>query len=161
VQVHYDGPCKYISTKLSRVSCSNSHKRPADERDQDHRQPGRHLGKSPEDPRDRDSQVVLLKRSVEGVEDALVRRRVLELTVNNELLDGLGGGRCAVQGEEARSGGRSGLVGQRLGDGKVVDGWRADGPRVAENWFIIAVENGELGSVGLRGKEGKGSLVAS
>ena len=135
------------------------HERPADERDENHGQPGRHLGEGPENIGNRDRHAILLERSVERMEDTLIRRGVLKLVVDHEGLDGLGRSGGAVQGNVAGSRGRGRLVGQRLRDGEVVERWRTDGPRVAENGLRVAVHDGELGSVGLSGQEGKGSLV--
>lgn len=107
------------------------HESPAEERDKNHGQPGRHLRKSPGSVSEGNGKAVLLKQAVEGVERALIRSNIVDLVVDNKLLEGLGGGRGSVQGlvAELRYGRR--LVGQRLGDGELDQRRRAKGPRVA------------------------------
>lgn len=104
------------------------HERSGQEGDDNHRHPRGHLGESPCNICVGKSQVVLLERTVEGMEDSLVWLNLLNLVVDDELLDGLGGGRRAVQGLVADSGNWRRLVGKRLGDLEVVDRGRADGP---------------------------------
>lgn len=89
---------------------------------------------------------------------ALVRGSLLVLSVHEELLKGLGGSGSAVQGQETNGGRGSRLVGQGLGNLEVVERRRTDGPRVAEKLLLIAVDDGELGRVGLSGQERKRSL---
>jgi hypothetical protein len=121
------------------------HECPAEERDKDHRQPRRHLGEAPGSVSERNGQAILLQQAVEGVEDTLVRRNGIELVVDNELLEGLGGGGGAVQRlvAELRDGRR--LVGQRLGNAELEQRGRANRPRVAEDVLLFAVDKGELG----------------
>ena len=136
----------------------DAHEGSADERDEDHGQPRRHLGEAPEDVGERESEAVLLNLTVEWVPVALIRGNLLVLAVDEQLLERLGGGGSAVQGQETSGGGGSRLVGQRLGDLEVVERRRADRPRVAEELLLIAVDDGELGRVGLGGQEGKRCL---
>ena len=153
------GPYLCVSTFWANpITAENLHEGPAHERDNNHRQPGWHLGESPEEVSERDSQAVLLKGSIERVPVALVRRSLLVLVVDEEGLEGLGRGRSAVQGKEADGSSRSGLVGQGLGDLEVVQRRRADGPRVAEDLFLVAIDHGELGRVWLGSQKREGVL---
>lgn len=136
------------------------HEGPAEERDEDHRQPRGHLGETPSDVTERNGKVVLLEQTVEGVEGTLVRSNLVNLVVNNKLLEGLGSGRGAVQGLVAvlRNGRR--LVSQRLGDAELDQRRRANGPRVAEDVLLLAVEEAELGRRGRSGDDRDGCLLS-
>lgn len=92
------------------------------------------------------------------MEDALVRRDLLDLVVQDQILENLRGGRGAVQGLVAHRWDRRRLVSQRLRDLEVVERGRADGPRVAEDVVDFTVEVGELGCVGLRSEQWQGGL---
>jgi hypothetical protein len=94
------------------------------------------------------------------VEDAFIRRGVVQLLVNDEGLDGFGSGRSAVQGNISDRGGRRGLISQRLWNGELVERWRTDRPGIAENRLLIAVNGGKLGRIRLCSQERKRSLVA-
>lgn len=83
------------------------------------------------------------------MESALISFRLLNFLVEDKGLEGLGGGRCAVQRRIADGGRGSGLIGQWLRDLEIVQRWRTNGPRIAENGLVIAVKDGELGRVGL------------
>jgi hypothetical protein len=87
------------------------------------------------------------------VEDTLIRLDLLDLVIENQVLDGLRGGRGAVKGLVAHSRNRRGLVSQRLRDLEIVERRRADGPRIAKDVVNLAVEVGELGRVRLRSKQ--------
>lgn len=95
------------------------------------------------------------------MERTLVRRDGIDLLVNNKLLEGLGGGRGAVQGlvAELRNGRR--LVGQRLGDTELDQRGRAKGPRITEDVLLLAVEEAKLGRGGLGGDDRNGGLLLS
>lgn len=82
---------------------------------------------------------------------AFVRSNLLVLSIHEQLLEGLGSGRGAVQWQEANGGSRGGLVSQRLGNLEVIEGWRADRPRVAEKLLLITVDDGKVGRVWLGG----------
>lgn len=135
------------------------HDRPAEKRDQNHRQPGRHLGQVVRRISVRHGQVELVQLAVEWVEEALVRLDIFNLVVDDQCFERLRGGAGAVQRLVPHHGDGRRLVGQRLGDGEVVERWRADGPRVAEKCLFFAVEVGEFGRAGLCGKEGEGCLL--
>ena len=94
------------------------------------------------------------------MENALVGSDLLNLIVDNQLLQSLRGGAGAVQGLVSHNRDRRRLVSQGLGDGEVVDRRRADGPRVAEDVFLLAVEVGEFGRVRLGRQDGKRCLVS-
>lgn len=153
--------CSFVNIIVARDKASNLHESPAEERDQDHRQPGGHLGESPGQVSEGDGKAVLLEQAVEGVEGALVRSNVVDLVVENELLEGLGGGRGAVQRLVAELRDGRGLIGQRLGDGELDQRWRAKGPRVAEDVLLFAVKEAKLGRGGCGGNEGSGCLRLS
>jgi hypothetical protein len=140
------------------VERSNLHEGPAEERNENHGQPGRHLGESPGNVGVGDGEAILLESAVEGVEDALVRKNLVKLVVNDKLLECLGGGRGAVQLLEAnlRNGRR--LVGQRLGNAQLDQRGRADRPRVAEDVLLLAIDEAKLGRRGLGGDDGDGGL---
>ena len=89
---------------------------------------------------------------------ANVRLNLLNLVVDDELFDRLGGGRSAVQWQVARSGYGRRLVSQGLGNLEVVQRRRADRPRVAEDTLGFAVKVRELGRVRHGGNEGKRCL---
>lgn len=144
----------------SSIEC-NLHEGPAEERDKDHGQPRGHLREAPCRVSERNGKTVLLEQAVEGVEKTLVRRNGIDLVVDDELLERLGGGRGAVQGLVAELGDGRRLVGQRLGDAELDQGGRADGPRVAEDVLLLAVDEAELGRRGLRGDERNGGLRLS
>jgi hypothetical protein len=145
---------------LLRISTiSDSHERPAKEGDDNHGHPRRHLGEAPCNVSVRNGQVVLLERTVEGVEDALIRLNLLDLVVDDKVLERLDGGGGLVQRLVANGGDGRRLVRHRLGDLEVVQRRRADGPRVAEDVLSFAVEVGELGRIWLCGEEGKRRLV--
>lgn len=134
------------------------HDGPAEEGDDDHGEPRGHLGEAPQNVGDRDGELVLGEEAVEWVPVALIRGGLLVLAVNDKLLEGLGGGGGAVQGDIADSGRGSRLVGKGLGDLEVVQRWRADRPRVAKDGFLVAVDGSKLGGVRLGGEDGQGSL---
>ena len=121
------------------------HKGPAQERDKNHRQPGGHLRESPSSISERNSKTVLLEETVEGMEDAFVRRNGVNLVVNNKLLECLGGSRGTVQGlvAELRDGCR--LIGQWLGNAELDQRGRTNGPRVAEDVLLFAIDEAKLG----------------
>ena len=134
------------------------HEGPAEERDEDHGQPGRHLGESPGNVGVGDGEAVLLESAVEGVEDTLIREDLVKLVVKDKLLECLGGGGGAVQLLEAdlRDGRR--LVGQRLGNAQLDQRWRANRPRVAEDVLPLAIDEAKLGRRGHSGDDGGGCL---
>jgi hypothetical protein len=131
----------------------DSHERPAEERDDNHGHPRRHLGEAPCSISVGDGQAVLLERTVEGVKDALIRFNLLDLVVDDKLLERLGGGSRLVQRLVANGGDGRRLVSHGLGDLEVVQRRRADGPRVAEDVLGFAVEVGELGRIWLRSED--------
>lgn len=92
------------------------------------------------------------------MEDALVRGGLLVFAVHEQLLEGLGSCGSAVQGQEADRRRGGGLVGERLGNLEVVQRWRANRPRAAENLLVVTVDDGEFGRVGFRGKYRDGGL---
>lgn len=94
------------------------------------------------------------------MEDALVGSDLLDLVVDNQLLQCLRGSAGAVQGLISHNRDRRRLISQRLGDGEVVDRRRADGPRVAENVLLLAIEVGKLGRVRLGRQDGKRCLIS-
>ena len=153
--------CPRVSTVTNSVVVMCLHEGPAKERDQDHRQPGRHLRESPGSVSERNSKAVLLKRAVEGVEDTLIRRNLVNLVVDNKLLERLGGGRGAVQGLVAELGNGRRLVSQRLGDAELDQRRCADRPRVAEDVLPLAVDEAKLGRRGLGGDDRDGCLQLS
>ena len=141
----------YVVSKHPQTNQSHSrehlHDVPADKADTDHESPARDLGEAPNSVTDGDVQAVLGERAVEGVEDALVG---LGLLVRLLKVDGgdLGGGDCGavdVDGADGR-GGRA-LVEKRLGKLQVEDTGRADGPGVAEDTVLVAVQVCEVGRV--------------
>jgi hypothetical protein len=136
----------------------NLHKRPAKERDRNHRQPRGHLSEAPGNVGIRDSQTELLKFAVERVEDALVGRDFLNLVADNEVLEGLRRGAGAVQGLVADGRNRRRLVREGLGNGEVVERRRADRPRVAEDALHLTVEVGKLGRIRLGRQNGERGL---
>lgn len=99
--------------------------------------------------------MVLLQPAAERVPCTLIRCALLILSVKDKFLEGIHGGGGAVQRNKANGGRRSGLVSQRLGNLEVVERWRPNGPRVAEDSFLIAVNDGEFRRVGSRGEERK------
>jgi hypothetical protein len=92
------------------------------------------------------------------VEDTLVRKNVVNLVINDKLLECLGGGRGAVQLLEANLRNGCRLVGQRLGNAKLDQRWRANRPRVAEDVLPLAIDEAKLGRRGLSGDDGDGCL---
>lgn len=158
--VHALAPVVFLAHALERI-WNYLHEGPAEKRDQDHRQPRRHLSHAPSSVSKGNGQVVLLEETVEWVENALVGRNLVNLVVDDKLLEGLGGGRGAVQGlvAELRNGRR--LVGQGLGDAELDQRRRADGPRVAEDVLLLAVEETKLRRRGLRGDDRGGCLMGS
>lgn len=98
---------------------SNSHEGPAEERDEDHRQPRRHLGEAPGNVTKGNSQAILLHQTVKGVEETLIGRDLINLIVDDKLLEGLSGGRGAVQRLVAELGNGRRLISQRLGDAEL------------------------------------------
>jgi hypothetical protein len=135
------------------------HEGPAEEGDEDHGQPGGHLGEGPGDVSVRDGEAILLQGTVEGVEGTLVRGNLVNTVLKDELLEGLGGGRGAVQGLVAVLGNGRGLVSQRLGDVELDQRRRADAPRVAEDVLLLAVEVAKLGRRGRGGKDSGRCLI--
>lgn len=121
------------------------HEGPAEEGDEDHGQPGGHLGEGPGDVSVRNGEAVLLQDTVEGVEGTLVRGNLVNFVLKYQLLEGLGGGRGAVQGLVAVLGNGRGLVSQRLGEVELDQRRRAETPRVAEDVLLLAVEEAKLG----------------
>ena len=93
------------------------------------------------------------------MEGTLVWGDLLNLVVNDELLEGLGGGAGAVQGLVANDGDGRRLVSHRLGDLEVVERWCADRPCVAEERLGFAIKVRKLGRIRLRGHDGERSLV--
>jgi hypothetical protein len=156
------GSCACSYTNISRLhdaaEHSSLHEGPAEEGDQDHGQPGGHLGESPGNVSVGNGEAVLLESAVEGVEDALIREDLVKLVVNDKLLECLGGSRGAVQLLEANLRNGRGLVGQRLGNAQLDQRWRADRPRVAEDILPLAIDEAKLGRRGLSGDDGNGCL---
>ena len=153
--------CHSVSITFTASTGHFLHESPAEERDKNHRQPGGHLRESPSSIAKRNSKTVLLEETVEGVEDALVRRNGVNLFVNNKFLERLGGSRGAVQGlvAELRDGCR--LISQWLGDAELDQRRCADRPRVAENVLLFAIDKAKLGRGGLRGNDRYGGLILS
>jgi hypothetical protein len=75
---------------------------------------------------------------------ALVWSHFFIFFIDNELFEGLGGSRGAVQVNVTSSWRWRGLVCQRLRYIEVVNRRRTDGPRVAQDGLLITVENREL-----------------
>jgi hypothetical protein len=92
------------------------------------------------------------------VEDSLVGCDLLNLVVDNQVLERLGGGAGAVQGLVPDGWDGRRLVSEGLGDGEVVQRRRADRPRVAENVLRLAVKVGKLGRIRLGCQYGKRCL---
>jgi hypothetical protein len=136
------------------------HEGPAEEGDEDHGQPRGHLGEGPGDVSVRNGEAVLLHDAVEGVEGTLVRGNLVNLVLKNKLLEGLGGGRGAVQGLVAVLGDGRGLISQRLGDVELDQRRRANAPRVAQDLLLLAVEVTKLGRRGPGGKDSCRGLVS-
>lgn len=137
----------------------NLHERSAEQRDEDHRHPGRHLRESPQNVSQRNSKTKLGDLAVEWMPEALIRLSLLIFLINDKLLESIGGSRGAVQLDVANSGSGRRLISQRLGNAEVVDRRRADRPGVAKNRLIITVHNSEFWRVGLRRVEGRKLLA--
>ena len=135
------------------------HEGPAEERDEDHGQPGGHLGEGPGDVSVRNGEAVLLQDTVKGVEGTLVRGNLVNLVLKNKLPESRGGGRGAVQRLVAVLGNGRRLVSQRLGDVELDQRRRAETPRVAEDVLLLAVEVAKLGRRGGSGKDSGRCLI--
>lgn len=125
----------------------------ADERDADHESPAGDLGEAPDGVAYRNVEAVLSERAIEGVEEALVGFGLLVGLV--EVDSGNLGGRdgSAVERQNADSGSRSALVGERLGELNVQNARRANTPGAAEDTVLLAVQVGKVGRVGGGGEQ--------
>lgn len=87
------------------------HERPAEEGNQDHRQPRRHLVETPQNVANGHSQTILLQSASERMPVSLIRLRLLVLLVDDKLLQSLAVGSIAPHREITSSWRGGGLVG--------------------------------------------------
>jgi len=92
------------------------------------------------------------------VEDALVRLGLLVRLLKVDSCDLGGGDRGTVDVDGTDSRGWCALVEQRLGQLHVEDARRADGPGVAKNTVLVAVQVCEVGRVGSGREEGDAAV---
>lgn len=156
--VHALAPSNALVHRIASLAHFNLHDRSAEEGNQNHWQPRRHLGEAPGDIAVRDSQVVLPERAIEGVEETLIGLDLLNLVVHNQVLEGLGSCRGTVQGLVADSRNGRRLISKGLGDLEVVERGCANRPSVAKDILDFAVKVSKLGRIWLGSKNGKGSL---
>ena len=121
------------------------HECSAQETNSDHRKPRRHLRQAPRNIGDRKAQVILSQETIKRVPNTLIRLSLLICLLGAKRHDVRGSNGGTVEGNVANSRCRARLIGERTRDRHVIDGRRSGSPGVAEQRFVLAVKDGEVG----------------
>jgi hypothetical protein len=133
---------------------SNLHEGSGEEGNTNHQSPAGHDRETVNDPTKGNGKTSLSKHTVERMEEALIGSVLLESLVGNNLDKVLSRNGGAVHGEVVDSGGRSGLIGKRLGKLDVDDAGGTGTPCIAQLRFLLAVQATELRTAGDSGEKG-------